>query len=71
MLLYLLYVYIDLPKYSEIGSGMKDKPLLSLEALVKSLELRFRYHFEGDRQTNRIDKVCFLGFDSLTATLVY
>lgn len=40
----------------EIESGLKDKPLLPLEALVKPLELRFRYHFEGNKQTNRVDK---------------
>lgn len=32
--------------------------LLPLEVMVKPLELRFRYHFEGDRPTNRPDKVC-------------
>jgi RAD50-interacting protein 1 len=32
--------------------------LLPLEVMVKPLELRFRYHFEGDRPTNRLDKVC-------------
>ena len=31
--------------------------LLPLEAMVKPLELRFRYHFEGDKPTNRLDKV--------------
>ena len=30
--------------------------LLPLEVMVKPLELRFRYHFEGDRPTNRPDK---------------
>jgi len=29
---------------------------LPLEVMAKSLGLRFRYHFEGDRQTNRLDK---------------
>ena len=39
--------------------GMQGDPLvlLPLEAMVKSLELRFKYHFEGDRPTNRLDKV--------------
>lgn len=32
-------------------------PLLPLEVMAKSLALRFRYHFEGDKQTNRLDKV--------------
>ncbi len=31
--------------------------LLPLEVMVKPLELRFTYHFEGDRPTNRLDKV--------------
>lgn len=31
--------------------------LLPLEVMVKPLELRFRYHFDGDRPTNRPDKV--------------
>ncbi|KAG0233317.1 hypothetical protein BGW42_007515 [Actinomortierella wolfii] len=31
-------------------------PLLPLEILVAPLILRFRYHFEGKRPTNRIDK---------------
>lgn len=30
--------------------------LLPLEVMVKPLELRFKYHFEGDRPTNRLDK---------------
>ena len=30
--------------------------LLPLEVLVKPLELRFRYHFLGDKPTNRLDK---------------
>jgi len=31
--------------------------LLPLEVMVKPLEMRFRYHFDGDRPTNRPDKV--------------
>ena len=31
--------------------------LLPLEVMVKPLELRFKYHFEGDRPTNKFDKV--------------
>jgi hypothetical protein len=30
--------------------------LFPLETLVQPLHLRFRYHFEGSRQTNRLDK---------------
>ena len=31
-----------------------------LQALVKGIELRFKYHFQGSRNTNRVDKVCLL-----------
>ena len=35
-----------------------DAPvLLPLEVMMKPLELRFKYHFEGQRPTNKIDKV--------------
>ncbi|BGP37330.1 hypothetical protein JCM10449v2_001235 [Rhodotorula kratochvilovae] len=34
----------------------KPKPLLALVPLVHPLLLRFKWHFEGDRSTNRIDK---------------
>lgn len=30
--------------------------LLPMEVLVQPLEMRFRYHFEGDKPTNRLDK---------------
>ena len=30
--------------------------LLPLEVMMKPLELRFKYHFEGDRPTNKLDK---------------
>lgn len=32
--------------------------LLPLEIMVKPLELRFQYHFDGDRPTNKLSKVC-------------
>ncbi len=31
--------------------------LLPLEVMIRPLELRFNYHFDGDRPTNRLDKV--------------
>ena len=36
-----------------------DEPLvlLPLEVMAKPLELRFKYHFEGDRPTNKLAKV--------------
>ena len=40
-------------------SERKTQPLvlLPLEIMVKPLELRFKYHFDGDKPTNRLDKV--------------
>lgn len=42
----------------EDGSNAKEDAivLLPLEVMVKPLELRFQYHFDGDRPTNRLDK---------------
>ncbi|ESK95519.1 rint-1 family protein [Moniliophthora roreri MCA 2997] len=45
----------------KIGEQMKkasndDEGLYPLEALVQPISLRFKYHFEGSRQTNRPDK---------------
>lgn len=38
--------------------------LYPLQALIRPVALRFKYHFEGSRQTNRLDKVsqsrCYL-----------
>ena len=41
------------------GYAGAEEPLvlLPLEVMVKPLELRFRYHFDGDKPTNRLDKV--------------
>ncbi|KAF2707383.1 hypothetical protein K504DRAFT_458820 [Pleomassaria siparia CBS 279.74] len=43
------------------GQDSKNKSklpavLFPLEVLVQPLEMRFRYHFEGDKPTNRIDR---------------
>lgn len=35
--------------------------LLPLEVMIKPLELRFQYHFAGDRPTNKLDKVSIAG----------
>jgi len=35
----------------------KKSGLYPFQALVLPVSLRFKYHFEGTRQTNRIDKV--------------
>lgn len=37
--------------------GQEALVLLPLEVMAKPLELRFKYHFEGDRPTNKLDKV--------------
>ncbi|EZF30684.1 hypothetical protein H109_05369 [Trichophyton interdigitale MR816] len=43
-----------------IKRGPEDHPelpiLLPLEVMSRPLELRFKYHFSGDRPTNRLDK---------------
>ena len=39
------------------GTARRPMPLIPLEVMVRDLELRFRYHFEGDKPTNRTDKV--------------
>ena len=33
--------------------------LYPLQALIQPISLRFKYHFEGSRQTNKLDKVFF------------
>jgi hypothetical protein len=34
--------------------------LYAIQALVQPLSQRFRYHFEGTRETNKLDKVGFI-----------
>lgn len=41
--------------------GEERLVLLPLEVMAKPLELRFKYHFEGDRPTNKLDKVSLDG----------
>lgn len=41
----------------ESDSPTPAKPLVAFQPLVHPLLLRFRWHFDGDRNTNRIDKV--------------
>ena len=45
---------------AETSARDESLVLLPLEVMVKPLELRFKYHFEGDRQTNKLDKVMTL-----------
>ncbi|KAL8703341.1 MAG: hypothetical protein Q9201_003477 [Fulgogasparrea decipioides] len=39
-----------------IGPSGEPLVLLPLEVMVKPLDLRFQYHFSGDRPTNKLDK---------------
>ncbi|GAB1194642.1 hypothetical protein APSETT444_003888 [Aspergillus pseudonomiae] len=49
---------LDLQTPRDISKEEPVKPpiLLPLEVMVHPLELRFKYHFSGDRPTNRLDK---------------
>jgi hypothetical protein len=54
---------LQMPELDRLGyaSGPESKiklpaVLFPFEVLVQPLEMRFRYHFEGDRPTNRIDR---------------
>lgn len=40
------------PPHWSSGDG-----LYSIQALVRPIAMRFRYHFQGSRNTNRVDKV--------------
>lgn len=42
---------------AEVVNLEEQLVLLPLEVMARPLELRFKYHFEGDRPTNRLDKV--------------
>jgi hypothetical protein len=37
--------------------GDEREGLYPFQALVQPIALRFRYHFEGSRQTNKLEKV--------------
>lgn len=39
------------------------KGLYPLQAMVRPIALRFKYHFQGSRNTNRVDKVGHWGTD--------
>ncbi|KAN0100870.1 RINT-1 / TIP-1 family domain containing protein [Tylopilus felleus] len=50
----------DLLKLQEIGDSLhplrETEGLYPLQALVQPVALRFRYHFDSERETNRLDK---------------
>ncbi|KAI6045100.1 RINT-1 family protein [Pisolithus marmoratus] len=52
--------FSDLLRLQEIGQSLyspqEDENLYPLQALVHPVALRFRYHFDGERETNRPDK---------------
>nr|GAT43660.1 predicted protein [Mycena chlorophos] len=58
--------FTDLSRLQTIGGKLRPLPnprersekdgLYAFQALVQPVSLRFKYHFEGTRQTNRIDK---------------
>ena len=39
------------------GRKAAKEGLYPLQALVQAIALRFKFHFDGTRQTNRLDKV--------------
>lgn len=45
-------------EYSQNRTSKVNLPtvLFPMQALVQPLEMRFRYHFDGDKPTNRIDR---------------
>ena len=53
---------------AERTKGEEPLVLLPLEVMAKPLELRFKYHFEGDRPTNKLDKV---GLDHATCMVSF
>ncbi|KIK99787.1 hypothetical protein PAXRUDRAFT_822405 [Paxillus rubicundulus Ve08.2h10] len=53
--------FSDLLRLQEIGqslylSAQEDEGLYPLQALVQPVALRFKYHFDAERETNRLDK---------------
>ncbi|KAJ7770915.1 TIP-1 family-domain-containing protein [Mycena maculata] len=53
--------FSDILKLQNIGAKLRPERsekegLYPLQALIQPISLRFKYHFEGTRQTNRLDK---------------
>jgi hypothetical protein len=42
-----------------LPSSDASGPLLPFKVMAKEIDIRFRYHFEGNRPTNNIEKVIF------------
>ncbi|RAL01653.1 RINT-1 family protein [Aspergillus ibericus CBS 121593] len=51
-----LLLDLQKPELQGHASGVEPPVLLPLEVMVHPLELRFKYHFSGDKPTNRLDK---------------
>jgi hypothetical protein len=49
-------------RFNTISTAEEDG-LYPLQALIQPVSLRFKYHFEGNRQTNRLDKAYISYFD--------
>jgi len=41
----------------KLPSSDASAPLLPFKIMTKEIEIRFRYHFEGNRPTNNLEKV--------------
>jgi hypothetical protein len=41
-----------------LPSSDASAPLLPFKIMTTEIEIRFRYHFEGNRPTNNLEKVC-------------
>ena len=46
----------ELEAFTQSQKQSKSPVLLPFEVMMQPLELRFRYHFDGDRPTNKINK---------------
>ena len=51
--------YLKLHDEGQLQQISERDGLYPLQALIQPISLRFKYHFEGTRQTNRLDKVSF------------
>ena len=61
--------FYNLLKLQTVGEKIRDSSkrragtregLYPIQALVRGIALRFKFHFEGNRPTNRLDKVGWL-----------
>lgn len=56
---------------TDLSKTSSKDGLYPLQALIRPIALRFKYHFEGTRQTNRLDKVCHLSSIDVGMALSY